>query len=269
MGKVEIFKKHLGYVDEARTVRVYLPGNYDAGSERYPVVYMHDGQNVFTAETATFGMTWDVGTTLEAMEVSGETEGIIVVAVDSNASRRFDDYSPWETTITDGNLIPAQAGGDGKKYAHFLAHVLKPWIDENYRTLPDRAHTGLCGSSMGGLISAYMAEAEKETFSCAGVFSLASWFAGEHFDALMAQAKTDPATKYFVQVGTAEEIGAPESYNTPQLFLDTALGYVWALLRRGVHPDSIRLKIHRNGAHNELVWAQYMREFFLFFLGKE
>lgn len=265
MGYIETFTKNLGYVDENRTIRVYLPDGYKEGTARYPVVYMHDGQNVFAAETSVFGSCWEVSATLKAMEDAGETEGIIVVAIDSNHKRRFDDYSPWKRTIDSVSHIPENAGGDGEKYAHFVVHTLKPWIDSHNRTLPDRAHTAICGSSMGGLITAYIAEKEKETFSCAGVFSLASWFAQGNFDAFMASLKDNRGTRYFVQVGTAEDILVPE-HNMPQLFLDGTMQYVWALLRCGVHPDDIRLKIHLEGGHNESIWAQYMRDFFLYFL---
>ena len=171
MGRIEILERNLGYVDENRKVRIYLPKGYDEGEKRYPVVYMHDGQNVFTNEGAFGGCSWGVKETLEAMEQNGETDGIIVVGVDNNGERRFEDYSPWKNTIGNAGFTVNTRGGDGALYTKFLVDDLKPWIDAHYRTLPDYDHTAVCGSSMGGLLSAYMAAAKPEVFGCAGVFS--------------------------------------------------------------------------------------------------
>ena len=267
MGRIEILERNLGYVDENRKVLVYLPEGYDEGEKRYPVVYMHDGQNVFTNEGAFGGCSWGVKETLEAMEQNGETDGIIVVGVDNNGERRFEDYSPWKNTIGNAGFTVNTRGGDGALYTKFLVDDLKPWIDAHYRTLPDYDHTAVCGSSMGGLLSAYMAAAKPEVFGCAGVFSSASWFAREEFNDYIGKSAIPASQKYFVQVGTNETVSTDEP-SMPQLFIDVTLEYVETLLKKGIPCENLRLKITAGGIHNEAVWREYMGEFFRFFIQK-
>jgi predicted alpha/beta superfamily hydrolase len=142
-----------------RRIWLYLPPDYAASDSSYPVLYMQDGQNVFDAATSYAGE-WGVDETLDSLHALGGG-GVIVVAVDHAGQRRVEEYSPW--------------GGDGDAYADFLASTLKPYIDSHYRTRPGAEHTGVAGSSMGGLISLYAALKYPEVFGLAGVFSPAFW----------------------------------------------------------------------------------------------
>ena len=115
----------------ARRVWLYLPPDYESNPERrYPVLYMHDGQNVFDEATSYAGE-WGVDETLDAMHAAGELS-VIVVAVDHGVERRFDEYSPWNNA--------QYGGGEGDEYVDFLVETLKPYVDAHYRTLPDRAN---------------------------------------------------------------------------------------------------------------------------------
>ena len=152
-----------------RRVWLYLPPGYASSTRRYPVLYLQDGQNVFDASTS-FAGEWGIDETLDSLRARGDS-GAIVVAVDNGGTHRLDEYDPWKSTN------PQYGGGEGDAYVDFLAHTLKPYVDAHYRTRPDRAHTGVLGSSMGGLIALYAALKYPRVFGRAGVFSCACWIA--------------------------------------------------------------------------------------------
>jgi predicted alpha/beta superfamily hydrolase len=148
---------------DGRTIRVYLPRGYDENTtKRYPVLYMHDGQNLFLGMGA-FG-TWHADTNANNLIRFGKMRETIIVGVD-NTSARLQEYSPPG--------CPPPGGGTalGDKYAALLIDEVKPYIDANYRTLTDAENTGALGSSMGGLISAWLGWAHSETYHRIGAMS--------------------------------------------------------------------------------------------------
>lgn len=148
-----------------RTVRLYLPPDYAASTKRYPVLYMHDGQNLFDDATAYAGE-WGVDETLDSLAKTRGLE-LIVVGVDNGGDKRMTELNPWDH---------ARFGkGEGAQYMEFIVKVVKPMIDATYRTLPGRETTGIMGSSMGGLISHYAILQYPQVFSKAGIFSPAYW----------------------------------------------------------------------------------------------
>src|SRR5215217_1626799 len=131
-------------LENVRDLIAYLPPSYGDGERRYPVLYMHDGQNLFDQATS-FGDEWRVDETME--ELAGEGLEAIVIGVPNMGEERCEEYSPF---------VDAQAGGGcGDDYLEFLVRTVKPLVDRSFRTLPDRENTGIAGSSMGGLISLY------------------------------------------------------------------------------------------------------------------
>ena len=266
MGRIETFEMNLGYVDETRTIRVYLPESYERTELRYPVVYMHDAQNIYVDEGAFGNCSWGVKETLERMEASGSFNGLIVVGIDNRGERRFEDYSPWKNTIAHAGFTKYTKGGDGASYARFIVNDLKPKIDQCYRTYSDKAHTAICGSSMGGLISAYIAAAQPEIFGCAGVFSIASWFASEDFEQYIMDSRLSKDQRFYIEVGTAETV-CPEEPEMPQIFIDVTMKYVRMLLDKGIPYTNLCLRLDAGGEHCEKVWKKYMGEFFEFFMG--
>ena len=266
MGRIETFEMNLGYIDETRMIRVYLPENYESAATSCPVVYMHDAQNIYVDEGAFGNCSWGVRETLEGMEASGKTEGIIVVGIDNRGERRFEDYSPWKNSITRAGFTKFTKGGDGAAYAGFIVNILKPEIDQRYRTCTDKAHTAICGSSMGGLISAYIAAAYPEVFGCAGIFSMASWFAAEAFEQFIMGSRLSKDQRFYIETGTAETV-CPDEPEMPQLFIDTTMKYVRMLLDKGIPYANICLRFDAGGEHCEKMWKKYMGEFFEFFAG--
>src|SRR4051812_7718100 len=159
-----------------RDILVYLPSGYDDDQQRYPVLYMHDGQNLFD-EATSYTREWQVDETMEALSRAGYPA--IVVGIPNLGEQRIEEYSPFDD--------PKHGKGKGQAYLGFIVETLKPLIDQQFRTLPDRLHTGIMGSSMGGLISLYAFFQHHEIFGFAGVMSPSLWFAGRAiFDLLRA-----------------------------------------------------------------------------------
>ena len=165
---------YIPQLDRYRRIWIYLPPDYeDNPDQHYRVLYMHDGQNVFD-ESTSFAGEWEVDESLNDLFLDGD-KGCIVVAIDNGADLRINEYSPWYNATY-------QAGGEGEAYVDFIVETLKPYIDSNFRTLPDRQHTGIMGSSLGGLISHYAMVEHPEVFGKVGVFSPAYWFNPEIYD---------------------------------------------------------------------------------------
>jgi predicted alpha/beta superfamily hydrolase len=172
---VELFASFSSTIlGNSRRVWAYLPPSYDENpTARYPVLYMHDGQNLFDASRAAFGTEWGVDETLDAA-ADGDGLGervreIIVVAPENAGAARIDEYTPSYDRSE-------RAGGRGGLYLRFLVEELKPRVDAMLRTHPEREATGVMGSSLGGLISAYAALWHADTFGLIGEMSPSTWW---------------------------------------------------------------------------------------------
>jgi predicted alpha/beta superfamily hydrolase len=225
-----------------RRVWIYLPPDYATSDKKYPVLYMHDGQNVFDDATSYAGE-WGVDEALDSLHAAGDW-GAIVVAVDNGEQRRLDEYSPWRNARM-------STGGEGDAYVDFLASTLKPYIDRHYRTRPDRMSTGVAGSSMGGLISLYAALKHPEVFGRAGMFSPAFWFAADSMYAYArAAGPPAPGTRFWFVTG-AREGERPEVYvRDHQRMVDT-------LRAAGFAPGTeVRAFVRGDGTHSEGFWRR-------------
>lgn len=149
---------------KTRRIAALLPYDYETSSRRYPVLYLQDGQNLFD-EYAPFG-NWAVDKKLAALAEQNRHE-VIIVAIDHAQKDRIAEFTPSHSTRL--------GKGDGMQYAKFLAETLKPYIDKTFRTLPGPMHTGIGGSSMGGLISTYAGFLYPEIYSKLMIFSPSFW----------------------------------------------------------------------------------------------
>ena len=175
-----------------RDIQVYLPPSYETSSREYPVIYMHDGQNLFDPATA-FAVEWQVDDTFERLGPEGVEA--IVVAVPNMGEHRIEEYSPFRDA--------RQRGGQGDAYLDFLVRTLKPEIDRHFRTRRERSHTGIMGSSMGGLISLYGFFRYAEVFGFAGAMSPSLWFASRAiFDTLGSLPRW--SGRVYLDIGTGE-----------------------------------------------------------------
>lgn len=175
-----------------RRIWIYLPTDYATSTEKYPVLYMHDGQNLFDALTSYSGE-WEVDETMQKLEQEG-TLKLIIVGIENGGKTRSDEYTPWKNK--------EYGGGEGAAYGEFIVNDLKPFIDKHYRTKSDRHNTGIMGSSLGGLISMYIGMEYSETFGKLGVFSPSFWWSTEAVNQVKNKGFVD--TKIYMNAGLDE-----------------------------------------------------------------
>jgi predicted alpha/beta superfamily hydrolase len=226
-------------LERQRSIRLYLPPSYQTSDKRYPVIYMHDGQNLFDDLTA-FAGEWQVDESLNQLADKQGLE-VIVVGIDNGGDLRMNELSPWENK----RFGEAQ----GKQYMDFVVDVVKPYIDTNFRTQSDRLHTAIMGSSMGGLISHYGVHAYPEVFSKAGIFSPAYWYSQDVFS--FTKLKKAPLdARLYVMYGDKEGDG---------MIADT--DKMLRQLRQQGHPrQNFLFKRVPNGEHNEQLWRTEFTE---------
>ena len=219
----------------SRQVRVYVPPGYATSGKSYPVLYMHDAQNLFDDATSYAGE-WHVDETLNALAKSGKLE-LIVVGIDNGGEKRMTELNPW-----DSEKFGAQ---EGQRYMEFIVKVVKPLIDQTYRTKSDRANTAIMGSSMGGLISHYAIAQYPQVFSKAGIFSPSYWIAGTPYKWMAAHPPAKDARLYLMT-------GDHEGDTMPA---DARRAYA-TVLKAGHPVKNISLKIVPGGQHNEASWSR-------------
>lgn len=248
-GRLEIFTVPMDNFNpkRIRTIRVWLPEGYAVrGDKKYPVLYMHDGQNLFDRATS-FAGEWEVDETLGKMMDEGY-RGMIVVGIDNGDKERLNEYSPpWPLKKLDHNPLGVNIISMGDMYAAFIVEILKPYIDKKYRTLADKNNTGIGGSSMGGIISFYTALTYQDTFGFALIFSSSLWLYEDDVVArFIAKSVNDASNvpKIYLYHGTLEG-----SY--------TYMAEVSKLLEaKGVASYKIKIAVGPRLKHNEKAWAK-------------
>jgi len=251
-----------------RDVDIYLPWTYHDRRDRYPVVYMHDGQNLSDPSVA-FAGTWDLDATLERL--AGQGIEPIVVGVHNAREDRLREYSPFPD--------PRHGGGEADAYLAFLAEIVKPRVDRLFRTQPHRDATVILGSSMGGLVSLYAYFRYAWMFGRAGVMSPSLWFGqGAVFDFI--QESGTPDGRLYLDVGTHE--GAGTLRDTRRLGrLLVKRGFARDRRSRRTRPlydgpnrrtrggGEARLRYVEDpaGRHNEASWARRLGGALAFLLG--
>ena len=239
--------------EEKRRAYVCLPEGWeDDDTRRYPVLYMFDGHNIFFDEDATYGRSWRMADYMEQTQTP-----LIVVGIECNHSPdggRLSEYSPF--TVTDPALGSGRIIGRGRTTMEWLVNDFKPLIDQVLPTLPDREHTFIAGSSMGGLMSLYAVTEYNRVFSRAAALSPSIWFATERLDQLLRNAPLDPETVIYMDYGSNEMKFHP---NMKKQFSRVTA----RLLERNVH---LTARIVPHGDHCEACWEKqipyFMETFF-------
>jgi len=216
-----------------RGVDVYLPGSYNEGRGRYPVVYLQDGQNLSDPAIAFAGQTWHIDEGLPWLAERG-IEPIVVGL--HNTGERLAEYSPFPDA--------RHGGGDGDRYARFLIDTVKPRIDGEFRTRRDRDSTIVGGSSMGGLISLYLFFRRPSPFGGAAVMSPSVWFAGREILSFVQRARTTRG-RIYLDVGTAEGAGTLRNVRTLRRLLR----------KKGYQRDTLGYLEAEGHQHREPDWA--------------
>lgn len=256
-------------LDNARHVLVWLPPSYAATNRRFPVLYMHDGDNLFDAHATAYGE-WQVDEVLTALADEGVEA--IVVGIPNIGHVRFSEYSPFtgELPGLDYRIL-----GLGDAYLRFITDTIKPMIDADFRTLPHSVNTCIAGSSMGGLISLYGFLKHPCVFGMCGSFSPVFWIDG---DALYQAVQTHATGhgRVYLDVGTQEgEVyaylttgHAPVGDESHHAYRDGVRHLRDGLLERG-YADNL-LYIEDEGAlHNEFAWAKRLPDALRFLLNTQ
>ena len=250
----EFASKHLG---NERTLAVYVPPGYEADSgQRYPVLYMHDGQNIFDAATSFLGIEWQVDETSERLIKAGRVRPVIIVGIYNNADRK-EEYTPCRDK--------KHGGGKGDLYAKFLVEEVKPFIDKEYRTLPDRKNTAVAGSSLGGLISLHICSKYPETFSMCGVVSPAlMWCDGRVVKEAREHNDWMKGTRFWLDMGSKEDRQIAEFSKAVLSTRELVAVFDEAGLVPG--RDYYYWEVV-DGEHNEAHWAARFDKILLYFFG--
>jgi predicted alpha/beta superfamily hydrolase len=223
-----------------RDLVVYLPPGYDDDpGRRYPVLYMHDGQNLFDPETAFVrGQHWRLGEMADMLIAEGRVEPLIIVGIYHTGHDRVHEYTPTKDARIGGGLA--------KLYGQMLVEELKPFIDGRYRTDPRRERTGLGGASLGGLVSMFLGLRHADVFGRLAVMSPSVWWGKRAILRYVARARK-PATRIWLDMGTAESRSG----------IADARRLRAALVQRGWREDvDLAYAETQGGTHSEAAWAQ-------------
>ncbi len=224
--------------DKERTSYIYLPVGYGESEERYPVLYMFDGHNLFSDEEATFGKSWRLSDYLDETRTP-----LIIAAVECNheGDSRLSEYSPVSFSFHGKKIT-----GRGKKYMDWLVGDFKPQVDEAFRTIPDRSGTFIGGSSMGGLMTLYALAKYQKYFSRGAALSPSLWVQDGEVPDFIKKASFRQDLRLFTDYGSKEF-----KNHSPQREL---FGEVFKLLcLKGVN---VTARIVPNGTHSEQSWER-------------
>lgn len=251
VGKVLVAKNvRSPQLGNRRDLLVYLPPSYDTSERRYPVLYMHDGQNLFDPAYAFGGVTWRVPEAMDTGAADGSIAEAIVVGPENAGGARIDEYTP--------TADPQYGGGRGDLYLRMLVEELKPRVDTEFRTRPGRATTALVGSSLGGLISSYAGVRRPDVFGLIGAMSPSTWWDNQMLlgEVSGTRAAPDRPLRVYLDVGTVND-GKAETDQLAQRY--RAAGYVDA--------QSLRYVVQTGANHSETYWAQRLPGGLQFLLG--
>ena len=222
--------------DKTRRAYIYLPESYETNKEkRYPVMYMFDGHNVFFDEDATYGKSWGMNAYMEKSK-----RELIIVGVECNheGNHRLIEYSP----ITYQNSEHGKIKGKGSVYMNWLVNTLKPYIDANYRTLPDRKNTVIAGSSMGGLMALYAATTYNHVFQRAACLSPSLWLNPGKVLELIAKANIRRDTCIYMDYGSEEifshAANAEALISTTHMLLTKQVNLAFRIVPGGTHSEA-------------------------------
>jgi predicted alpha/beta superfamily hydrolase len=235
------------FTEHARDVIVYLPPDYNSAPDRrYPVLYLHDGQNLFDSATAFAGNEWGLDELAEELITTGQIRPLIIAGIYNTGPNRMAEY----THVRDRR----GRGGRARAYGKLIVDDLKPFMDHEYRTLPDPANTGLGGSSLGGLVTLYLGLHYPQVFGNLIVMSPAVWWANRAIIREVRKLRRKLGEKIWLDIGTCEG-------QSPAICIKNAEDLRDALVSKGWRPGIDLKFVEDQGAgHNEKAWGHRMRD---------
>ncbi len=223
-----------------RKIWLYLPLDYEKSDKKYPVIYMHDGQNLFDEKTSYAGE-WAIDKTLDSIKAN-----VIVVGIENGGDKRIEELTPFKNK--------KHGGGNADKYIDFLIKTLKPYLDKNYKTKTSAKNTCLFGSSLGGLVSFYGALKYPEIFGKVGSFSPSFWFNRKEIFEMMHQTKNFKTKIYFLCGDNEGDKDMLKDLNDMEYLVNS----------KRCHCRNLNKKIIvKNGQHNKKLWREGFKNAYL------
>jgi predicted alpha/beta superfamily hydrolase len=237
------------FLRNQRDLIVYLPPGYqEQAQRRFPVLFLHDGQNLFDGATSFIpGMDWHVGQTADYCIQAGLVEPLIIVGIYNAGKQRLGEYTPTR--------MPKLGGGRANRYAKFLLEEVRPFLLGNYRVLSGAENTGIGGSSLGGLVSLYLGLRLPHVFGKIAALSPSVWWNRRVILRFADAAPVDPLPRIWLDIGTREGGRIVEDV---ERFRDILLAKGWRL-GRDVHYQRVE-----GAEHNEAAWARRVAPFLQF-----
>ena len=224
----------------SKKIWVYLPKNYKVSKKKYPVIYMHDGQNLFDVKTAAYGE-WNVDETLDSINTQ-----VIVIGIEHGGDKRIDELTPYKNT--------KYGGGKADDYLDFIVKTLKPKVDATYRTKTNNRNTAIFGSSLGGLVSFYAAIKYPEVFGKVGCFSPSFWFGRNEMNNLLSNTKEFHTKVYFM---------CGDNEGDVDVISDMKKVEYWVNTKRCECKKLNKEVIVKGGQHNEKLWRESFKKAYL------
>ncbi|MFT3794234.1 alpha/beta hydrolase [Flavobacterium sp.] len=239
--QVSIFTIEAPQLNAPKKIWMYLPKGYATSSQKYPVLYMHDAQNLFDARTSFVGE-WNVDETLDSLNAK-----VIVVGIEHGNDKRIDELTPYKNE--------KYGGGKADAYLDFIVNTLKPEIDKRYRTKTDTQNTAIMGSSLGGLVSFYAVLKYPKVFGKAGIFSPSFWYSKDIYQ-LAQQAPMIKAKLYFL-CGDDEDAEMVSDMQRMELIVSENQRHSKKLFRS---------EVIKGGKHNEKLWREHFAKAYLWLM---
>ncbi|MCR5732494.1 MAG: hypothetical protein K6G51_06120 [Sphaerochaetaceae bacterium] len=239
-----------------RMLHIYLPDDYNKSTKSYPVFYFFDGHNLFVDAHATYGKSWGLADYLKKKRTK-----IIICGIECGheGDERLDEYCPYKLEKAFGHSL----SGLGAATLQWIVDEVKPFMDENFRTLPDRLNTGIAGSSMGGLMSLYAILHHNDVFSMAGCLSSSIGICMKELEREIKNSTLDPKTRIYLSYGTEEM-----KFFSRRISLDKKNEKLKGLIeKKGV--SSIMIYEQEGGEHCERDWEKQNPIFIPFLLNKK
>lgn len=237
------------FLRNKRDLIVYLPPGYDAHLARsFPILYLHDGQNLFDGATSFIpGMDWHVGQTADAYIQDGRVEPLIIVGIYNAGKQRLGEYTPTR--------MPRLGGGRANRYAKFLLEEVRPFVNRLYRAQQATENTGIGGSSLGGLVSLYLGLQRPQTFGKIAALSPSVWWNERVLLRFAVSSPVQPLPRIWLDIGTRE---GPRIVDDVERFRDILIHKGWQV-GKDLHYQRV------DGAeHNEAAWAKRVGPFLEF-----
>jgi len=225
------------YLPRTRRIWIYLPRSYSTDVNRtYPVLYAHDGQNLFDRATS-FSGEWQMDESLDRL-----SKNLIVVGIDNGGAERINELTPYPN--------PEYGGGQADEYLAFIVDKLRPFINLHFRTKIDRDNTAILGSSLGGLCSYYAALKYEDIFGLIGVFSPSFWFTDDIFQLTEKfRFQQSPPRIYFLGGQAESQTMVSDMQRMIKILKNTTEEY-------RTDPNRLILSVKADGQHSEWFWGR-------------